>query len=371
MQTSSQVGSVDVSSTPQQSLSSGVPALFRPLALRGLQLRNRIVVSPMCQYSSHDGFATDWHLVHLGSRAVGGAALVFSEATAVEARGRISPDDLGIYRDGHIEMLSRITHFIKEQGALAGIQLAHAGRKASTYRPWSSSKGEVPAEQGGWESIAPSEERFSPDYPLPKELTQQEIGDIVHSFQQAARRALQAGFQVIEIHGAHGYLLHEFLSPLSNHRTDEYGGPLSNRMRFLCEVVDAVREILPEELPLFVRLSATDWVEGGLTSEDTVEIARELKQRGVDLIDASTGGNAASAKIPLSPGYQVPFANAIRRETGIATGAVGLITNPHQANTIIEQEQADLILLARELLRDPYWPLHAARTLAYDITIPS
>jgi 2,4-dienoyl-CoA reductase-like NADH-dependent reductase (Old Yellow Enzyme family) len=369
MQTSSQMGSVHTSPASQQSLSV-VPALFRPLTLRSLHFRNRIVVSPMCQYSSHDGFATDWHLVHLGSRAVGGAALVFSEATAVEARGRISPDDLGIYRDEHIEMLSRITRFIKEQGTLAGIQLAHAGRKASTYRPWSG-KGEVPVTQGGWETIAPSEERFSPDYPLPKALTQQEIGDIVHSFQQGARRALQAGFQVIEIHGAHGYLLHEFLSPLSNHRTDEYGGPLSNRMRFLCEVVDAIREVLPVELPLFVRLSATDWIEGGLTGEDTVEIARKLKQHGVDLIDASTGGNISSANIPLSPGYQVPFANDIRRETGIATGAVGLITDPQQANAIIEQGQADLILLARELLRDPYWPLHAARALGHAIAIPS
>jgi 2,4-dienoyl-CoA reductase-like NADH-dependent reductase (Old Yellow Enzyme family) len=371
MQTSPQMGSVDVSPASQQSSSSAVPALFRSLTLRGLQLRNRIVVSPMCQYSSHDGFASDWHLVHLGSRAVGGAALVFSEATAVEARGRISLDDLGIYRDEHIEMLSRITHFIKEQGALAGIQLAHAGRKASTYRPWSSSKGEVPTNQGGWEALAPSAERFTSNYPLPKELTQQEIRDIVHSFQQATRRALQAGFQVIEIHGAHGYLLHEFLSPLSNHRTDDYGGPLSNRVRFLYEVVDAVREVLPQELPLFVRLSASDWVEGGLSISDTVEIARILKQHGVDLIDASSGGNVATANIPLGPGYQVPFASEMRREAGIATGAVGLITEPQQANEIIEQQQADLIFLARELLRDPYWPLHAARTLNYDLTWPS
>lgn len=347
-----------------------IPPLFRPLTLRGVQLRNRIAVSPMCQYSSEDGFATDWHLVHLGSRAVGGAALVIAEATAVEARGRISPQDLGIYRDEHIEMLARIVRFINEQGAVAGVQLAHAGRKGSTYRPWSGS-GEVPPEQGGWETVGPSAERFSAHYPLPRALTRQEIGEIVHSFQQAARRSLTAGFQVIEIHAAHGYLLHEFLSPLSNHRNDEYGGTLSNRMRFLCEVVDAVRQVWPEELPLFVRLSASDWVDGGLTIADTVEIARELKQHGVDLIDASSGGNIPTAKIPLGPGYQVPFAERIRRETGMATGAVGLITEPQYANEIISQHQADLIFLARELLRDPYWPLHAARALKYNIAWPS
>ncbi len=341
-------------------------SLFEPLTLRGITLRNRIMVSPMCQYSSTDGFATDWHLVHLGSRAVGGAALVMTEAAAVEARGRISPQDLGIYRDEHIEMLLRITAFIKEQGAIPSIQLAHAGRKASTYRPWSG-RGEVAMEDGRWETIAPSHERFSDIYPLPKELSAQEISAVSQSFRVAAERALKAGFQVIELHGAHGYLFHEFLSPLSNHRTDEYGGSLRNRMRFLLETADAVREIWPAELPLFVRLSATDWTEGGLTIGDSVEIAQTLKGHGVDLIDASSGGNISTAKVPVAPGYQVPFAEQIRRESGIATAAVGLITEPEQANEIIHSGQADVVALARELLRDPYWPLHAARTLGYDV----
>jgi 2,4-dienoyl-CoA reductase-like NADH-dependent reductase (Old Yellow Enzyme family) len=339
--------------------------LFQPLALRGVTLRNRIAVSPMCQYSSEDGFATDWHLVHLGSRAVGGAALVIEEATAVEARGRISPQDLGIYHDAHIEMLARITAFIKEQGAAPGIQLAHAGRKASTYRPWSG-QGEVPAAEGGWETIGPSAERFAANYPLPRAMTRDDIAEVRQHFQDAARRSLEAGFQVIEIHAAHGYLLHEFLSPLSNHREDEYGGTLDNRMRFLLEVVDAVRLVWPEELPLFVRISASDWTEGGLTISDSVEIARALKGHSVDLVDASSGGNVAKAEIPLGPGYQVPFAEQIRREAEMATGAVGLITEARQANQIIGQGQADLVILARELLRDPYWPLHAARALGHE-----
>src|SRR5947209_5333456 len=258
------------------------PPLFRPLTLRGITLRNRVMVSPMCQYSSVDGFAGDWHLVHLGSRAVGGAALVMTEAAAVEARGRISPEDLGIYRDEHIEMLARISSFIREQGAVPGIQLAHAGRKGSTYRPWSG-HGEIPVEKGRWQTVAPSAERFAPNYPLPKALTLREIADIVQLFQQATQRAMTAGFQVIEIHAAHGYLFHEFLSPLSNHRDDDYGGTLMNRMRFLLETVEATRQVWREELPLFVRLSATDWTEGGLTSNDTVEVARELKKHGVDL----------------------------------------------------------------------------------------
>jgi 2,4-dienoyl-CoA reductase-like NADH-dependent reductase (Old Yellow Enzyme family) len=344
--------------------------LFQPFTLRGITLRNRIVVSPMCQYSSTDGFATDWHVVHLGSRAVGGAALVISEATAVEARGRISPQDLGIYHDAHIEMLSRITSFIKEQGAVPGIQLAHAGRKASTYRPWSG-KGEVSVEDGRWETVGPSAERFSDDYPLPKAISRQDMLEITQAFQEATRRSLAAGFQVIELHAAHGYLFHEFLSPLSNHRDDEYGGSLENRMRFLLEVVDAVRPLLPEAFPLLVRISASDWTEGGLTIADSVQIARALKNHQVDLIDVSSGGNAAAATIPLSPGYQVPFAEQIRREADIATGTVGLITDAHHANEIIEQQQADLVLLARELLRDPYWPLHAARILGHDISWPS
>jgi 2,4-dienoyl-CoA reductase-like NADH-dependent reductase (Old Yellow Enzyme family) len=346
-----------------------VPSLFDSFTLRGLALRNRIVVSPMCQYSSEDGFANDWHLVHLGRFATGGAALVMTEATAVEAKGRISPQDLGIYRDEHIEMLARITAFIKSQGAIAGIQLAHAGRKASTYRPWSG-KGEVTPENGGWQTIGPSAQRFSADYPLPTELTKEEIAQVVQSFQQATERAIKAGFQVIELHAAHGYLLNEFLSPLSNARTDEYGGDLTNRMRLLVEVVDATRAVLPESLPLFVRLSTSDWADGGLTIDDTVVVARVLKQHGVDLLDASSGGNVATAKIVLGPGYQVPFAEQIKRESGIATGAVGLITDPLQANTIIEQVQADLIFLARALLRDPNWPLHAAQALQTDVAWP-
>lgn len=344
-------------------------ALFRPLTLRGITLRNRIAVSPMCEYSSIDGFANDWHLVHLGSRAVGGASLVMTEATAVEERGRISPHDLGIYRDEHIPMLARIASFIKEQGAVPAMQLAHAGRKASTYRPWSG-KGEVSAEEGRWQTLGPSAERFVDYYPLPKAMTHEEIATVVQSFKRAAKRALEAGYQIIELHGAHGYLLHEFLSPLSNHRTDEYGGSLTNRMRFLLEVVDATRTIWPQDYPLFVRLSASDWIEGGLTIDDTVEIARALKQHGVDLIDASSGGNVATAKIALGPGYQVPFAEQIRQQADIATGAVGLITEPQQANTIVQNEQADLIFLARELLRDPYWPLHAAQALNYDYKWP-
>ncbi|HEU5228631.1 MAG TPA: NADH:flavin oxidoreductase/NADH oxidase [Ktedonobacteraceae bacterium] len=356
------------SSLPENT--SQVPALFRPLTLRGITLRNRIMVSSMCQYSSEDGFASDWHLVHLGSRAVGGASLVMAEATAVEARGRIAPEDLGIYKDEHVPMLSRITTFIKEQGAVPGIQLAHAGRKGSTYRPWSGS-GELPADHGRWQTIGPSAERFSPQYPLPKQLTSDEIAEVVQHFQDAAKRAIQAGFQVLEVHGAHGYLIHEFLSPLSNHRQDAYGGSLRNRMRILLEAVDAVREVMPDELPLFVRLSASDWTEGGLTISDIVEIARELKQHGVDLIDASSGGNVATAKIPLAPGYQVSFAEEIRRDADISTAAVGLITQPQHANDIIQHQQADLVALARELLRDPYWPMHAARALGYDMTWPS
>jgi 2,4-dienoyl-CoA reductase-like NADH-dependent reductase (Old Yellow Enzyme family) len=345
--------------------------LFQPLTLRDITFRNRIVVSPMCQYSSReDGFATDWHLVHLGGRAVGGAALVMVEATAVEARGRISPQDLGLYLDDHIEALARITTFIKEQGVVPGIQLAHAGRKGSTYRPWSG-QGAIPLEAGGWEPVGPGPEPFSPSYPLPRPLASGDIAGIVHCFQAAAQRALVAGFQVLEIHAAHGYLLHEFLSPLSNHRDDEYGGALANRMRFLLEVVDAVRKVWPSNFPLFVRLSATDWTEGGLDIEAAVHIALALKGHEVDLVDVSSGGNVADASIPLAPGYQVPFAERIRESARIPTGAVGLITDPQQANEIIYRGQADLIFLARELLRDPYWPMHAARALGADIAWPS
>jgi len=342
-----------------------IAPLFRPLKLCGLTLRNRIMVAPMCQYSSEDGFASDWHLVHLGGLAVGGAALVMTEAAAVEARGRISPQDLGIYRDEHIEMLARITQFIKAQGSIPAIQLAHAGRKASTYRPWSGS-GEVSVAEGRWQTVGPSEVRFSETYPLPHALSGAEIQDIVASFQQAAQRALKAGFEVAEIHGAHGYLIHEFLSPLSNHRTDEYGGSLTNRMRLLLEIVDATREVWPADLPLLVRLSATDWSEGGVTIHDTVEVSKALKEHGVDLVDISSGGNVL-AKVPFTPGYQVPFAEQVRREAGVPTAAVGLITEPEQANEIVESGQADLVALARELLRNPRWPLYAARVLHQDV----
>lgn len=348
----------------------GAVALFQPLTLRDITFRNRIAVSPMCQYSSKDGFATDWHLVHLGSRAVGGAALVMAEATAVEARGRISPHDLGLYLDDHIEALSHITTFIKEQGAVPGIQLAHAGRKGSTYRPWSG-QGAVPVEEGGWEPVGPDPEPFATSYPRPQPLTSRDIAEIVHRFQLAAQRALGAGFQVLEVHAAHGYLLHEFLSPLSNHRDDEYGGTLTNRMRLLLAVVDAIRNVWPSTLPLFVRLSASDWTEGGLDIEESVHIASALKSHEVDLVDASSGGNVPDAPIPLAPGYQVPFAERIRKQAHIATGAVGRITDPQQADAIVSHGQADLIFLARELLRDPYWPMHAARTLGADIAWPS
>lgn len=345
-------------------------ALFTPFTLRGLTLRNRIVVSPMCQYSSADGFATDWHLVHLGSRAVGGAALVIAEATAVSPEGRISPHDLGIWNDAHVEMLKRITTFIDAQGSIAGIQLAHAGRKASVDAPW---RGGAPLDesQGGWRPLlAPSAEAFSSRTAVPEALTVDEIQRVIGDFQRATRRAREAGFRVIELHGAHGYLVHEFLSPLSNKRTDEYGGSFENRVRFALEIVDAVRAEWPAELPLLMRVSSTDWVAGGWDIEQTVELSRLLKQHGVDLVDCSSGGNVAAVKIPVVPGYQVEFAERIRREAGIPTGAVGLITDPRQAAKIIESGEADVVILARELLRDPYWPLRAARVLDAPITWP-
>ena len=343
--------------------------LFTPLTVRDVTFRNRIVVSPMCQYSSVDGLATDWHLVHLGSRAVGGAGLVMTEAAAVEARGRISPADAGIWKDEHIAPLERITRFLREQGAVAGIQLAHAGRKASTSRPWEGG-GSVPAPAGGWPTVAPSAVPFEPQDPAPIELSQSGIHSIADAFRTAARRALRAGFQVVEIHGAHGYLIHEFLSPLSNRRTDEYGGAFENRVRFALEVVQAVRGAWPHNLPLFLRISATDWVEGGWTPDESVELARRVGPLGVDLIDCSSGGSAAHAQVPLAPGYQVPFAERIRREAGILTGAVGLITTPQQADEIIRSQKADLVLLAREFLRDPYFPLDAARTLGAELNPP-
>ena len=337
--------------------------LFQPLTLRQLTLPNRIAVSPMCQYSAREGLANDWHLVHLGSRAVGGAGLVIVEATAVVSGGRISPEDLGLWSDEQVEPLRRITRFIEQQGAFAGIQLAHAGRKASTWAPWLRRRGSVPLAAGGWTPVAPSPIAFDPDHAVPEALGQAAIAELVEAFARAAERALAAGFKVAEVHAAHGYLLHQFLSPLSNQRQDAYGGSFDNRIRFLLEVCVAVREVWPQELPLFVRLSATDWVEDGWNPDETVELARRLKALGVDLIDVSSGGTAAQAEIPLGPGYQTPFAERVRREAGVAAGTVGLITEPAQAEHILRTGQADLILLARELLRDPYWPLHAAEAL--------
>ena len=345
--------------------------LFSPLPQRGVTLRNRIVVSPMCQYSCADGFATDWHLVHLGSRAVGGAAVVIAEATAVEARGRISPGDIGLWQDAQIEPLARVAKFIREQGAVPGIQLAHAGRKASTARPWEGG-GPVPPAQGGWPVVAPSALPFAEDHLVPEALEPAGIEGIVQAFAAAAKRALCAGFELIEIHAAHGYLLHQFLSPLSNHRTDRYGGPFENRCRALLEVIDAVRAVWPERLPLWVRVSATDWAEsGGWDLPQTVALAKLLKTRGVDLLDCSSGGTLPHAKIPAGPGFQVPFAEAVRREAGIATGAVGLITQADQAEKIVAESRADVVLLGREFLRDPYWPLHAARALGADFAWPA
>lgn len=336
--------------------------LFDPFTLRGVTLRNRIGVSPMCQYSAQDGFANDWHLVHLGARAAGGAALVIAEATAVEARGRISPQDLGIWQDDHVAMLARITAFIKSQGATPAIQLAHAGRKASTAQPWHGG-GPVGVDQGGWQPVGASAISFAANYPTPTELSTQEVGGIVNAFRAATIRANDAGFDWVEIHAAHGYLLHSFLSPLSNQRTDRYGGSFDNRIRLLVETAQAMRAVWPEAKPLTVRISCTDWVEGGWTLEESIDLGRRLKDEGVDLIDCSSGGTSPTAKVPVGAGYQTPFAERIRREAGIATAAVGLITEPMQADEIIRNGRADLVLLAREVLRDPHWPLHAAQAL--------
>jgi 2,4-dienoyl-CoA reductase-like NADH-dependent reductase (Old Yellow Enzyme family) len=323
----------------------------------------------MCQYSCEDGFATDWHLVHLGSRAVGGAALVIAEASAVEARGRISPADLGIWKDDHIENLSRIASFIKKQGAVPGIQIAHAGRKASTAVPWQGGRA-ITQGEGGWQPVAPSPIPFHEGDPVPSELTKAEIQTIVDAFASATRRARTAGFEVLEIHGAHGYLIHEFLSPLSNKRCDEYGGSLENRVRFACEVAEAVRAAWPESLPLFTRISATDWAEGGWDVDQSVRLSACLRDLGVDLIDCSSGGAVPYQKIELKPGYQVPFAERINRETGVLTGAVGLITEARQADEIIRNGQADLTFFARQMLRDPYFALHAAKELAETASVP-
>ena len=344
--------------------------LFDPLTIREITFANRVLVSPMCQYSSIDGYANDWHFVHLGSRAVGGAGLVLTEATAVLPEGRISPQDLGLWKDDHIEHLARIVRFIHEQGSVAGTQLAHAGRKASTHRPWDG-HGTVAESDGGWANVvAPSAVAFADHYPKPQALSVDGIHDIVSAFSAAARRACEAGFRVIEIHAAHGYLIHQFLSPLSNQRTDAYGGSFENRTRILREILAAVRGSWPEQAPVFVRISATDWIHGGWDIEQSVELARQLKGFGADLIDCSSGGNVPHATIPVGPGYQTAFAEQIRRRANILTAAVGMITSPIQAEHILVSGQADAVVMAREFLRDPYWPLRAARELRQSVSWP-
>lgn len=319
----------------------------------------------MCQYSAEDGLANDWHLVHLGARAAGGAGLVIAEATAVEARGRISPNDLGLWSDAHVEPLARVARFLRSQGAVAAVQLAHAGRKASTARPWDGGK-PVGADKGGWTDIvAPSATPFNEGYRTPHALSAGEIAGIVRAFAQAAQRADAAGFDMVEVHGAHGYLLHSFLSPLSNTRADAYGGSFDNRTRIMIEVVRAIRAVWPERKPLAVRLSATDWLEGGWTVQDSVALARHLKTEGVDLVDCSSSGAVPVAPVPVGPGYQVPLAETVRREAGVATAAVGLIGAPQHADEIVRNGRADVVLLARELLRDPHWPLRAAQVLGH------
>jgi 2,4-dienoyl-CoA reductase-like NADH-dependent reductase (Old Yellow Enzyme family) len=343
--------------------------LFSPINIKGIALKNRIVVSPMCQYSAEDGFANDWHLVHLGSRAVGGASLVISEAVSVSPEGRISPGDLGLWKDEQIDMLKRITGFIHDNGAVAGIQLAHAGRKASFRAPWQEPK-QIAPEEGGWQTVAPSAIPFNEADTIPVALSAEDIEQVKFDFKAATIRAITAGFKVVELHGAHGYLIHQFLSPLSNARTDQYGGSFENRIRFLLELVEVVQEVWPAENPLFVRISATDWAEGGWTEEESVQLSAILKEKGVDLIDVSSGGLARQQQIPVFPGYQVQFAESIKKETGILTGAVGLITEAEQAEKILEDGKADLIFLARELLRNPYFPLTASETLDAEVKWP-
>lgn len=342
--------------------------LLSPLTIRNVTLKNRIAMSPMCQYTARDGFANDWHLVHLGTRAVGGAGLIIAEATAVVPEGRISPGDLGLWSDEHIKGLKRITEFIHGQGSVAGIQLAHAGRKASCALPREGGK-QLDLNNGGWNTVAPSAIPFSPGERAPEMLGKAAIMQLITDFREAAVRARKAGFDVIEIHSAHGYLLQEFLSPISNHRTDKYGGSFENRTRLLLQVTEAVRSVWPDEFPLFVRISSTDWTEGGWTLEESIGLAYLLKNAGVDLVDCSSGGNIYNAKIPTGPGYQVPFAGALRK-TGIMTGAVGQITSSNQAEEILREEKADLILMGRELLRNPYFPLQAAKELGEEIQWP-
>jgi len=343
--------------------------LFSPLTIKSITLKNRIVVSPMCQYSSVDGFANDWHLVHLGSRAIGGAALVIQEATAVSAAGRITYGDMGIWKDDHIDKLRTIVSFIHQHGAVAGIQLAHAGRKASCELPWAGGK-QIHSGENHWQTVAPSPIPFVEDDMIPHALNKDEIAALVNDFKLAAIRSLQAGYKLIEIHAAHGYLINEFLSPLSNRRTDDYGGSFENRCRVLLEIIAAIQTVWPADLPLFIRISALDWSEGGWTIDDSVKLALLLKRKGIDLVDTSSGGSSAAAKIPAAPGYQVPFAAAIKKQTGILTGAVGIITSALQAEEILQQQQADLIFMAREHLRDPYFALHAAKELNEDLDWP-
>ncbi len=344
--------------------------LFSPLTIKDITFKNRLTVSPMCQYSSADGFANDWHLVHLGSRAVGGAALVMQEATAVTPEGRITPGDLGLYKDEHIAKLQSITSFIHAQGAVAGIQLAHAGRKAGHRIPWEGGRQIPAADPEGWQTVAPSAVPFAPGEEAPEALSIEGIRKVTDDFRAAAGRALTAGYKVVEIHAAHGYLINEFLSPLSNRRTDEYGGSFENRIRLLLEITEAVKTVWPATLPLFVRISASDWAPGGWDEHDSVQLSAVLKTRGVDLMDCSSGGLVPGVKIPVGPSYQVPFAERIKKETGMLTGAVGLITEIQQAEDILQRGQADLIFMARESLRDPYFPLRAARQTGEEVRWP-
>lgn len=343
--------------------------LFEQLVLREVAFRNRIWVSPMCQYSSEDGMPTEWHVVHYGSRAAGGAGLVIVEATAVSPEGRISPQDSGIWSDAHASALQRIAHVIKSLGAVAGIQLAHAGRKASVAAPWNGGK-KVAAENGGWQTIAPSALPFADDYPYPRQMTENDMTNVINAFRAAAQRSVDAGFEVIEVHAAHGYLCHQFLSPLTNQRADQYGGNLQNRLRFPLQVAQVVRETVPSHLPVFVRISATDWMPNGWDLEQSVEFCKALKKLGIDLIDVSSGGLVPNAKVLAAPNFQVPFAAAIRDQVAIPTTAVGLITEPQQAEDILQKGAADAILIGREFLRDPYFALHAAQKMDGKATVP-
>lgn len=347
-----------------------MPHLFETLTIRGITLRNRIGVSPMCMYSYSDGFSNEWQIIHLGARAAGGAGLIIAEATAVEPRGRITPYDVGIWSDAHIDPLARVTSVIKKNGATAGIQIAHAGRKASSSQPWIGSKPILPDKPLGWQGVAPSSIAYNEEYAVPHELSIDEIHAIQDAFRAGAQRALAAGFEWLEIHAAHGYLIHSFYSPISNKRTDEYGGCFENRIRFLIETIRAIRPVWPDHLPLTVRISGTDWMEGGWSVEESIELARSLKLEGVDLIDCSSGGGVFKANVPVGPGYQVPISEAVRKGANILTAAVGLITAPAQADEIIRNNRADLVLLGREMLRDPYWPQHAAQVLKQPAPIP-